>query len=335
MNAEKKLISVISDPMPRSPRQVNSLFTADSEILKSSKGFLLFSVDDYSEEDHFRTDDPYTLGWNLAVATISDVFASGGLVSYYSHSMSVNNKDWDENYLNLFSKGIADVLNSIGAFFLGGDFGFSEKWHYTGIALGKSIRALTRIGAKEGDTIFMTGSAGAGNIEAALQLFNPGNETIKIKFTPRHEEAKLIARYAGCCIDSSDGVAVTLNILSELNSTGYRVETIKIYPAAGEIAAQLQVPVELLLLGECGEYELIFTVNKHKKEEFLEEAEMLGLDFTAIGEITAPGERTIKAGNSLIDLNEFKIRGRDFKTEQEYISELIKYLKYHGTFKDN
>lgn len=331
MNLEKHLISSFADLLPRSERQVNGLFESDSEILRTNRGYLLFSVDDYSDEDHFRTNNPFNLGWNLAVATISDIFASGGVVSYFAHSVSVNNLEWDENYLNQFTKGIASVLDKTGAYFLGGDFGFSKNWHYTGIALGKSIRALTRIGTSEGDIIFMTGTVGAGNMEAALRIFNPDNGNIPIQFIPRHREAKLIAKYAGCCIDTSDGTAVSLKIIAELNNIGFEITDTNYDLHSYRFAERMNIPKELLLLGECGEYELLFTIAKEKAAMFREEAKQENLHFKAIGEITSAEKKVINTPEVFIDLSEFNIRGRGFSSEKDYIKELTKYIEYHGT----
>jgi thiamine-monophosphate kinase len=82
MNREKDIIRLISDILPRSVNQINQCFESDSEILRYGSEILLFTVDEFSNEDLFRDNDPYSLGWNLAVGTLSDILSvkkPGGL----------------------------------------------------------------------------------------------------------------------------------------------------------------------------------------------------------------------------------------------------------------
>lgn len=332
MKSEKDIISLIAQNLPRSERQINPLFESDSEILNSSEGILLFTVDDYSEEDHFPTFNPYNLGWNLAVATVSDIYASGGIPAYFAHSMAINN-NWHTEYILKFVEGIKDVLHQSGSYFLGGDFGYSTSWHYTGIALGKSIRVLTRRGAKPGDTFFMTGYSGCGNLYAALGLFDPEYSDTELIFELRNEEAKLISKFASACIDSSDGIINSLMTISEINDSGFEITNPNINPQSLAIAQQINLTPELLLLGECGEYELVFSVSKEDTDEFLDEASKHNLNFTAIGKVKEATQKQLQTPSKIIDLQDFTIKGRNFKEETEYIEALNNYIRQNG--KDN
>lgn len=149
----------------------NQFFESDSEVFDYKENKLLFTTDTFSNEDLFRDNNPYQLGRNLAVATLSDILASGGAPLFYGHSMVVS-KQWQRPFIIEFSRGIADVIKLVDATFLGGDFGQSEKWQYTGIAIGEVVKPLSRIGAKNGDSVYLTGKAGAGNLEAALTLYS-------------------------------------------------------------------------------------------------------------------------------------------------------------------
>ena len=329
MKSEIEFIKLLTNDLPRSRRQENDVFESDAEILRTSNGFLLFSVDEYSKEDHLRTDNPYKLGWNMTVATISDIFASGGIPAYYSHSVSINPKIWDTDFLKDFTAGISDALHKSNTYFLGGDLGFSDQWHYTGIVLGKSIRKLTRKGAKIGDTVFMTGKSGRGNMDAAYQLFNIQNDNM-LPFSLKCKETRLIAKYAACCIDSSDGLVNALLTLSNINNTGFSITNPNMDDIAVKFSKKIGIPAALLLMGECGEYELIFTVENKNVQKFLEEAYSMKLEFTAIGKITPENIKSIKIDNQIIDLFDFNIRGRDFPVEYDYIHSLTEYVKSHG-----
>ncbi len=54
-----------------------------------------------------------------------------------------------------------------------------------------------------------------------------------------------------------------LKILSDINATGFTVTSIPYYPPGVTLTHLLGLPVELLMSGECGEYELLFTVPRN------------------------------------------------------------------------
>ncbi|MBN2520498.1 MAG: hypothetical protein JXB17_08340 [Bacteroidales bacterium] len=335
MNKEKEIISLIAGLLPRSNGQLNNLFESDSEIVMFGDQKLLFTVDEYSAEDQFRDNDPYILGWNLTVATLSDIFACGGIPKYYAHCLNVQDAEWDKEYIKLFSKGIADVLNEIQTSFIGGDFGTAKEWHYTGIAIGETDVPVTRKGAKPGDIILMTGKIGLGNFEAALNIYSqkPLYKNLlkgyKNKLAIRFKESKLLSEYATSCIDSSDGLLNSLIILSEINKTGFELTNTP-YITGGLVACKLlSKPKEFLLIGECGEYELVFTINENDLPDFCQKAKGQGLSYTIIGRMTELTERLLIESDKIIDFTDFNIRGRDYENISLYLEELTNYLVNH------
>lgn len=314
---------------------MNNLFESDSEIILFNSFKLLFTVDDFTEEDFFPDKDPYLLGWNLATATISDILATGGLPRYYAHSLSLNKKIWNDNYLKDLSLGISDVLKACNTFFIGGDLGFSDKWHYTGIVIGESDNPISRKGAKPGDIIMMTGQVGAGNREASLNLFseNPKIKDIAMmnhtKLNLRYNESKLMSQFASSCTDTSDGLANGLVSLAEINHVGFALQNIPYQDEGLAVCMALSVPKELLCLGECGEYELLFTIDKNKLSEFYKDAEVQNLSFTPIGYISENRNRTLISSNYRIDLNAFHIRARDYEDVHLYVRALTNYILSH------
>lgn len=335
MYGEKSIINTMASLLPRSNEQLNKLFESDSEIISFHGKKLLFTVDDYSREDRFRDHDPYNLGWNLTVATLSDILASGGVPRYYAHSVNYNDRIWTREYISNLSKGVADVLKSTGTYFIGGDTGTSEQWHYTGIAIGESESPVTRVGMKPGDLILMTGQIGAGNLEAAFSLYsnNPFLNGIlkhyKTRFPVRSREAVLIREFATSCIDSSDGVLNALITLSEINDCGFEL-THTPYLSRGKAACKiLSKPQELLLLGECGEYELVFTIPESDYITFIHHAKALNLHFNLLGRITESPGKILNTADKEIDFSLFEIRGRDYTNVSLYLEDLTHYLYSH------
>ena len=337
MNREKDIIHLISKLLPRSADQINKCFESDSEILRHGSEFLLFTVDEFSNEDLFRDNDPYTLGWNLAVGTLSDILASGGDPIYYAHSLSVDKDRWDERYLGSFSKGIADVIKISEAGFIGGDTGTSESWHYTGIALGTAKKPVTRIGTAPGESLYLSGKIGAGNLEAGLKHFskNPALNRLarnyKTQLNFRGKESKLIRNYATTCIDTSDGLLNSLLTISELNSTGFNIDYLP-FISQGIIACKLlSKSILCLFAGECGEYELLFSVKKQDEPRLLAEAKEKGYKFYRLGEVTNKESRSVKFNDSFIEFNDFEISARDFDSLNNYLDKLEDYLLWKTT----
>lgn len=330
MNKEKRIIALIDRIMPKSKAQLNRLHESDAEIVKFGQKDLLVTMDEFSQEDMLREHDPYNLGWNLAVGAISDILASGGRPLYYAHSMTIN-KNWTEDYIKAFSRGLSAVLRKANTSFIGGDFGQSEIWRYTAMCLGEPIhKPVLRSQAQEGDLLYLTGEVGAGNLEAVLQLYahKPvlGAIIKKVKncFQLRIAESILVSKYATSCIDTSDGCFNALNTLAELSHKGYEVSRLP-YLKYGLMAAELmRLPKTMLFLGECGEYELLCTIRSRDEEMFLAKARQQKLKFHKIGQITAPGKKILQEDGRDKDLTQIDLSGRDFSDVKEYISELIR-----------
>lgn len=333
MNRERDLIKMVSSVMPKSPHQLNKLFESDAEIIEFGGSRMLFSIDEFSQEDMMREHDPFTLGWNFAVGAISDILAAGGRPLFYAHSMIID-KNWHEDYIKTFSEGVASVLEKFQVSFMGGDFGKSSVWRYTAAVIGiLDGKPLMRSGASVGDGIFLSGKIGAGNIEAFLKIYAEKKEAgkltrlIKNRFSLRLGEAELIRKYAKACMDTSDGVFNALNTIAEMSSTGYQVRDLP-YLKTGAVAARIfKIPKTLLFLGECGEYELIFTVGAQDEEEFWQEAQGKGWEFYKIGSITEKGSRVLCEDHRRIDLSRLNIRARDFDDIKDYIKRLVNFME--------
>ena len=306
-------------------------FETDACTFRAGEQEWLFTTDEFSAEDNFRSSNGSVLGWNLAAATISDILAAGGVPLFYGHSVTIQ-YDWDERFIDGLSNGISNCLRESGAEFLGGDLGMSDLWRYTGTAIGRKLASLSRKGAEEGDVVYMTGVPGAGNLEAALKLYSeykplkPFLGMVTVTFPLRIKEAALIRKFANCCIDSSDGLFRALMDLTRISQKGFMVSNIP-YQSQGQFACKLLgKPVEILFLGECGEYELVFTVSKDREAAFLAEARTNGLEFSKLGLITAE-KQIIQNNHKLIDLSGYSIFARNYENVEDYIREVVHFIE--------
>ena len=333
MSKEKELIETINKYMPKSSQQLNNLFESDAEIVDFKGPRLVYNIDDFSEEDVLRDEEPYILGWNIAVGSISDILASGGRPKFYAHSLVIKSA-WTPEYVAKLSQGISDVLKQSGVSFIGGDLGVSERWRYTGSVIGELEGSpMLRSGAKIGDAVFISGKIGMGNIEAAFKLYseNPLVKNViqrfKNRFSLRSREALLIKEYSNCCIDTSDGVFNALKMISEMSETGFEIDSLPYEKTGILLAKLLNMPKELLFLGECGEYELLFTIKKELCADFYKRAHEMNLTFYKIGEIKEQGIKQLHGVAKKIDLSSYDLSARDYRDIKIYLRDVLDFVE--------
>jgi thiamine-monophosphate kinase len=327
MLSESQICRALSGLLPKG--RLNDCYEADAEVLAGLAGCMLFTTDEFSAEDHFAEDDPYLLGWNIAAGAISDIYACAGTPVYYGHALSVDER-WDEPYVTAFGCGIRDVLNTAGAAFIGGDCGRSATWRCTASVIGSCPDSpVLRRGAQPGDAVFMTGEIGAGNLEAAARLGSTGrlrSSPSRLKLPLRQRESELVRRFAASCIDTSDGVWSALTSIADLNSVGYHVSDLPFAQTAVEFFEAAGYPELLLFLGECGEYELLFTVKPENEEPFRAALAQTGCMCHRLGQIT-DGERLLEHHGRRMNLAIPRIEARDYATPESYLNALSRLLR--------
>ncbi|MBN1577787.1 MAG: hypothetical protein JW913_14600 [Chitinispirillaceae bacterium] len=334
MLTEREMIDLISHEIPSGPARLSMPWTHDAEVCAFGAGNLLFTTDEFSAEDHFPASNPRCLGWNIAAGAISDIIATGGTPLYYAHALTVDDA-WDGNYLIRFCRGVREVLKRYGVTFIGGDVGRTDRFRCTASVIGKpSQRVLCRTGSAPGDRLYVTGRIGAGNYNAALDLFGGSGRRAAIvahgamRFLLLDKCAPVVTRYATACIDTSDGVFLAADTLADVNSSGYRIENLP-YSAQGIAAARLlKLPKLLLFLGECGEYELLFSVRPGDEAAMLSEVRKRRCAAYRIGEVVAAqDERTVHDGARRLDLTGLTLRGRDFADTRKYLEALEQWIR--------
>lgn len=315
---ETDLIYAIRKLFPTSPRQKNSLFTCDAELVELGSTLYGLSMDEFSaEEDFFPATDPEALGRNLAVAVIADILAAGCLPEFYLHALV--EPAGSEGFSLALCRGAQHVLEAYGCFLLGGDMGrssVSAGWRYTGLALGRladpQAGPLTRLLPPRPQTLWITGSVGDGNL-CALSGRMPDFET-------RLSEATSLCGKARACMDTSGGLVESLLLLGRLNPTHRFVLTPAAIPYAeglAEAALVHDLPVEGFAFCGAGEYELLFTADA---SEHFTCATSIGRAFPSPGDGTGVfwGDRPLP--DALPD-------PRSFGDTQEYIRQLLQVVR--------
>jgi len=351
---ENKIINDLTKSFTRSPLQLNKVHETDAEIiqLENSSYDLAITIDTIFEE--IKTglySDPYQIGWMTVMVNMSDLAAVGaspiGIVI-----SQILPKEITEEYLNKIQKGINDACRKCGTFILGGDTNLGDKLIISGCAIGtiEKGKYLKRIGCKAGDKIYVTGKAGVGNAFAAQKLLlqnlkvdfrlrgndNLENTGLKLEFYPQAklEWRNILQKYSSSCIDTSDGVISSLDQLMRLNNVGFKfrndwVESID--DKSKQLFNNYSLPLWLLLAGEHGEFELLFSIPAEKKIDFLKEAHLSNLKPICLA--TATEDENIKI--NLYDMERIldteKIRNLAFEKDfspQKYLQNLMEIDEY-------
>lgn len=322
----------MSRELPSGPGRISGRGTHDAEVCTFEGDRLLFSTDEFSAEDRFPAADPFALGWNIAAGAISDIVATGGTPHYFAHALTVDER-WNAAFCMHYCRGVRNVLEHYGTTFIGGDIGRAAAWRCTASVIGTpSGRIIGRQGANAGDHLFVTGSIGGGNFNAAIDLHSdrlpdPAARFGTVRFRLHAAGIPLVAKWARACIDTSDGLFNALITLADMNRTGFRIDRIPLLKRGIVAAKLLQLPEELLFLGECGEYELLIVVHDGHTAGLLAEADKLKYPLKYIGRLTDTHEgRFLPFGKRPVDVSGLSIRARDYSDTSTYLGAIQQWI---------
>ncbi|WMW22088.1 thiamine-phosphate kinase [Methanolobus mangrovi] len=269
------------------------------------------AVIDISEEEymvittdmlHRKTDfplqmTPWQIGWMSAAVNFSDVASMGARPIGFLSAMGFS-KDTDIAFVEGISKGMDDCAKFCGTSVIGGDIDTHDELTITGTALGKVKKSelLTRKGARVGDKVCVTGFAGSAGaaLHAIEQNIDVPDSLLNKLLTPipRVMDAMELARSGAvtCMMDTSDGLAMSLHDLADLNGVGFVIEEDAL-PIQAELSEFITYDTDILTefaLYTGGDFELLFTVSP----EMLESAQSVCY-LNVIGEVVGQEVGTV------------------------------------------
>ncbi|MFH0872608.1 MAG: thiamine-phosphate kinase [bacterium] len=272
----------------------------DAAAFRPSEGSILLATTDLLLEGiHFFRDipPPHLLGMKALAVNISDIAAMGGVPRVALISLALSPDEQVESIDALYA-GMEEEASVYGVSLVGGDTSLSPGPLFINVALlgeGKEGCWIRRSGARDGDSLMVTGALGASaaglaGIKAALEL-DPKNtgslpprdwrrfqgldpltreafqEAVEAHFlpTPRVREGQLLAQegWASAMIDLSDGLASDLGHLCGESGVGAVIweRELPVASCVRAVARELgEDPVRLATQG--GEdYELLFATS--------------------------------------------------------------------------
>jgi thiamine-monophosphate kinase len=304
---ETLLIGALRSSIEPCPFQKNAAFEADAELLDTGGDELhAVTIDTlHAGEELDSAASPYAKGWLAATASLSDLAAVGARPLATLVSCSFPRDEMSEEEARAVGRGAAEATRAQGAYLVGGDTNWAAEESLTGCAIGVVARdrALTRMGARAGDVLYVSGPVGGGNAAGARTLLGEDAGASAWLPSARCDAGAALGGLARACIDTSDGLVAAALMLADLNGLGVEIEdSPDLYdPLALELAARLGLPRWLLAAGEWGEFELAFAVGPSEEDACLDALAGTTASPRRVGTLTRDRRCSIVAGDTRID----------------------------------
>lgn len=251
---------------------------------------LAVTTDTLVESVHFFPSvAPEDLGYKALAVSLSDLAAMGADPRWALLALTM---PWaDADWLNAFSQGFFTVARQFGVALVGGD---TTRGPLTitvqALGLVPAELALTRGGARPGDSIFVSGQIGSAGLALAQLRTAPtdGDPVLLRRLhrpVPRIAVGLALRGVATACIDISDGLAADLNHVLAASGCGALLEwdALPMHAAVQQYIADTgdwQLP---LRAGD--DYELCFTVPPAAAQQINRLSNYTGVALTRIGTI--------------------------------------------------
>ena len=231
----------------------------DTAVLDIPNGHsTLFCSDLLAEDTHFirGLHPPDSVGYKAVAVNVSDIGAMGGVPMHFVISFAAPG-DLDVEWVDGFYSGVARACREFKVTLVGGDSSTAKSIFADVAMVGrvKAGHAVRRSGAKQGDSIYVSGSLGGST--RGLDLLRSGimeDPAVQRHLypQPRHVYGARVGSVAHAMIDVSDGLSTDLDHILTESSVSARIYKDRIPVASGATVDQA------LHGGE--EYELIVTL---------------------------------------------------------------------------
>ncbi len=277
----------------------------DCSIIKPPKGKLqVTTADSLVDGNHFSSKyfTPREIGQKVIKVNISDIASMGADGPYYAWLTFALPKKIKAPLIKGVIGGIMAACAKYGVTLAGGNITSAKEFsiHLTLTGWVKKGEAMLRGGAKQGDSIFVTGTVGAST--SAYRQFKAGKkpEPFLLKRwanpNPKPEVGIYLAknRIASSCIDISDGIFQDLKHLVKESKAGAVLEWEKI-PIEPELKKRNPTPN---MIGYGEDYELLFTVPQKE----IEKLKRFQRQISEIGKIVKSGFKVVDKNGREVDV---------------------------------
>ena len=270
---------------------VASIDVADEKYIVSNQDSLVMGT------HFFESDDPMYIAKKSLRVNLSDLISKG--VTPYGYFLSIAMDDTiDENWIKLFSQGLAEDQKKYNITLLGGDTVSAPHGLFITVhMLSKTNDSIIkRSGACYGDNIYVTGTIG--NSAIGLYLLKNKNDNLGLsqkdiqnltrKYhlpNPRLKTVQLIRKFASSSMDTTDGLIHDLKVLAGSSGRTFIIKK-KLIPYSISAKKFLDKFGDLdIALHGGDDYEVIFTTPMKFEDKLNEYAKKIKLRITKIGNV--------------------------------------------------
>jgi thiamine-monophosphate kinase len=291
---EFDLIKRFFTPSAYSPDVLLGVGDDAAVLAVSADHRLVAAVDTIVAGVHFPDETlAFDIGWRALAVNLSDIAAMGAIPRWMTLSLCIPNAD--EQWLAEFARGLTALAQQHAVQLVGGDTvkgPCNISLQILGVV--EADRWLTRVGAKPGDLLYVSGTLGdaGGGLRVMQQRLDTSENRAWLlqrflRPEPRVSLGRGLRSFATSAMDVSDGLLTDLRKLTAASGCGadLHLENLPISPALREVFG-MQGSEELALSGG-DDYELLFTVSPQAAS--LVESAMLQheVQCTPIGVMTA------------------------------------------------
>jgi len=255
---------------------------------------IVITTDIVTFDRHFPVGMTYEqFGWYAAAVNFSDLAAMGARPIGFAAALALPPTLDSQNAYDIMS-GIDQCAEFCGTGIIGGDTK-NGPGIVAGTAIGTmdSRAPMLRSGARPGDVVAVTGPLGgpaSGFAAIENDIDCPEAKESLFMPIPRVSEGIELASsgIVSSCIDLSDGLGTALNTICKASGVGIDVEFsfLQHEKYVDEISQKTGIPLEKLLIGWGGEYELMFTADPDRLKKLYDSE----IEFSIIGMVNDSGQ---------------------------------------------
>ena len=257
---------------------------------------------------------PFQAARKAVVMNVSDLGAKGVQPIIFMPNIGIPS-DYDVDCVIEMAKGFEAGAKEYGTYVVGGDTNEAREIIISGLALGvvdETIIMKRAGGVEPGDKLAVTGFFGLTSIGFAY-LFSGIEPIREIKqaalesiYMPkaRIKEGIALAQTGSVtsCMDSSDGLSVSLHDLKRSTGLGFIIENPPIHPLVLKFAERKNLDPVSLAFNGGEEYELVFTYPPEEEHRINVALQGVGCDLINIGVVSENEEIYYKKNKNLIPI---------------------------------
>jgi thiamine-monophosphate kinase len=265
----------------------------DCSIYPMDKQSILSTTDSICETTHIPSHaTAYEAGRFFGAINLSDIAAMAAIPKLFMSSFNIR-ANTAVDYIEDFSRGLADILNQYDVENGGGDTKESKENIFAGFCIGLQKNELIRRRSliEKNQILCLTGPIG--RVGAAYESYRNGIDLressrrildVKPRLDVSEEISKSGARFM---MDLSDGLFGSLWQMKKDYGLGFRLveSEITLDPKVKEICKITGESVRNVGMNIGGDYELIFTIENSNYGKFSKEMEKKEIEINYIGDV--------------------------------------------------